>query len=276
MSAQYDFSGKVAVVTGGARSIGLLTAQTLARRGVRVVIGDILELGAMAADQINQEAQAPVALFQHCDVADSSSLKALIDQAVTRFGRLDILVNNAGVLDRPWEQDAEGDYARRCIDINVRSLIDGTVHALHYWNQEEGRRGVVINLASTAAYTPLTCMAAYGASKAAVAMYTKSLASLAPKVRVNAVAPSWVDTNLVDTEHIGRDHFTVQYTGLMQPRSVVDQIMRLIEDEAMAGDIVIIRNDAEPALCPAPKSAQVEAAIRAGAGGAQQQPSKSE
>ncbi|KAJ2384141.1 hypothetical protein H4S02_004954 [Coemansia sp. RSA 2611] len=263
MSARYDFTGKVAVVTGGARSIGLVTAQTLARRGVKVVMGDILESGAQAADQINQEAHAPMALFQHCDVTDTSSLKALIDLAVTHFGRLDILVNNAGVLDRPWEQDTEGDYARRCIDINVRSLIDGTIHALHYWNQDEDRKGVVINLASTAAYTPLTYMATYGASKAAVAAYTKSLASLAPKVRVNAVAPSWVDTNLVDTEHIGRDHYTVQYTGLMQPRAVVEQIMRLIEDETMAGDIVIIRNDAEPVLCPAPKSTQVEAKIRA-------------
>ncbi|KAJ2065293.1 hypothetical protein GGI17_000345 [Coemansia sp. S146] len=264
MSAQFDFKGKVAVVTGGARSMGLLTAQTLVRKGAKVVIGDILQSGAEAADQLNQEAQDKIAVFQHCDVADTNSLKALIDLAVSQFGRLDILVNNAGILDRPWEQDPEGDYARRCIDINVRGLIDGTIHALHYWSQEDNRKGVVVNLASTAGYAPLSFLAAYAASKAAVVSYTKALAGLAPKVRVNAVAPSWVDTNLVDTEHIGRNHYTVRFSGLIQPHTVVEQIMRLIEDETLAGDVVIIRNDAEPVLCPAPKSTHIEMAIEAG------------
>ncbi|KAJ2757125.1 hypothetical protein GGI19_000277 [Coemansia pectinata] len=264
MSAQFDFKGKVAVVTGGARSMGLLTAQMLVRKGAKVVIGDILQSGAEAADQLNQEAQDKVAIFQYCDVADTNSLKALIDLAVSQFGCLDILINNAGVLDRPWEQDPEGDYARRCIDINIRGLIDGTIHALHYWSQEEDRKGVVVNLASTAGYAPLSFLAAYAASKAAVVSYTKALAGLAPKVRVNAVAPSWVDTNLVDTEHIGRNHYTVRFSGLIQPHTVVEQIMRLIEDETLAGDIVIIRNDAEPVLCPAPKATHIEMAIEAG------------
>ncbi|KAJ2812811.1 hypothetical protein H4S07_001136 [Coemansia furcata] len=258
MSAQYDFQGKVAVVTGGARSLGLLTAQTLVRRGAKVVIGDVLPSGAEAVAHLNEEAP-DTAIFQHCDVADTSSLKALIDVAVARFGRLDILVNNAGVFDRPWEQDQAGDYARRCIDINVRGLIDGTFHALQYWGQDEGRQGVVINLASTAAYTPMEFMAAYAASKAAVVSFTKSLSGLAPKVRVNAVAPGWVDTNLVDTEHIGRNHYTVLFAGLIEPPTVVAQIMRLIEDESMAGDIMIIRKDMEPVLCTAPKSIQIEA-----------------
>ncbi|KAJ2051621.1 hypothetical protein GGI03_003551 [Coemansia sp. RSA 2337] len=264
MSTQYDFKGKVAVVTGGARSIGLLTAQTLARRGAKVVIGDVLQMGAEAADQLNKELQDKVAIFQYCDVSNTDSLKALIDLAVSQFGRLDILVNNAGVLDRPWEQDPEGEYARRCIDINVRGLIDGTIYALHYWSQEEDRKGVVVNLASTAGYAPLSFLAAYAASKAAVVSYTKALAGLAPKIRVNAVAPSWVDTNLVDTEHIGRNHYSVTFSGLLQPRTVVEQIMRLIEDETMAGDIVIIRNNMEPVLCPAPKSTHIEMAIEAG------------
>ncbi|KAJ2058154.1 hypothetical protein GGI08_003486, partial [Coemansia sp. S2] len=91
MSTQYDFKGKVAVVTGGARSIGLLTAQTLARRGAKVVIGDVLQMGAEAADQLNKELQDKVAIFQYCDVSNTDSLKALIDLAVSQFGRLDIL-----------------------------------------------------------------------------------------------------------------------------------------------------------------------------------------
>ncbi|KAJ2332655.1 hypothetical protein GGI00_002692 [Coemansia sp. RSA 2681] len=263
MSAQFEYRGKVAVVTGGARSMGLLTVQTLVQKGAKVVIGDILQSGAEVADQLNQAANAHVAVFQHCDVTDSTSLKSLIDLAVSRFGRLDILVNNAGVLDKPWEQDPDGDYARRCIDINVRSVIDGTIHALHYWNQAEERKGVVVNLASMAAYSPLYCLSAYVASKAAVVAYTKALASLAPKVRVNAVAPSWVDTTFIDADHIGKDHYTIKCLGLLKQETVVEQIMRLIEDESLAGDVVMIRNNEEPTLCPAPKSTQVEAVVQA-------------
>ncbi|ORX69076.1 NAD(P)-binding protein, partial [Linderina pennispora] len=192
-----DIKGHVAVVTGGAQSMGLLTSKELVKLGAKVVIGDVLPVGAEEVAKINAEAGSTVAVFQTCDVCDPDALQALIDRAVSEFGRFDILVNNAGVLDKPWEQDPTGEYARRCIDINVRALIDGTNRALHHWSQEEGRTGTVVNLASSAGYAPISFMAAYTASKAAVIMYTKSLASLAPKVRVNAVAPVWVDTKFI-------------------------------------------------------------------------------
>ncbi|KAJ2890092.1 hypothetical protein IWW38_004324 [Coemansia aciculifera] len=263
MSIYYECKDKVAIVTGGARSIGLATAQALVHRGAKVVIGDVLQSGVEVANQLNSEANNHVAVFQYCDVADSASLKSLIDLAVSHFGRFDILVNNAGVLDKPWEMDPEGDFARRCIDINVRSVIDGTNRALHYWNQAEDHKGVVVNLASMASYAPMHCMPAYAASKAAVGTYTKALANLAPKVRVNAVAPGWVDTNLVDADHIGRDHYSVQFSGLLKTEAIVEQIMRLIEDESLAGDVIMIVNNAEPAFCQAPKSTQVDANIQA-------------
>ncbi|KAJ2001013.1 hypothetical protein GGI04_003913, partial [Coemansia thaxteri] len=217
---------------------------------------------ADAADQLNKEANDHVAVFQKCDVTDSAALHSLIDFAVSHFGRFDILVNNAGVIDKPWEQDPLGDYARRCIDINSRSVIDGTIHALHYWNQEESRKGIVVNLASAAGYMPLACLAAYAASKAAVVMYTKALAGLAPKVRVNAVAPSWIDTTFIDAPHIGKSHYSIVCFGLIDPQVVVRQIMRLIEDESLAGDVVIIRNGKEPALCTTAKSTDVDKLIK--------------
>ncbi|KAI8318771.1 NAD(P)-binding protein [Martensiomyces pterosporus] len=258
-----DIQGKVAVVTGGAQSMGLLTAQTLVSKGARVVIGDVLPSGADEVAKMNEEAGSQVAVFQLCDVRDVSSLQSLLDRAVSEFGSLDILVNNAGVLDKPWDQDPAGEYASRCIDINVRALINGTTRALNYWNKDESRKGIVINLASTAGYTPLGLMAAYTASKAAVVMYTKSLAGLAPKVRVNAVAPSWVDTKFVDAEHIGKSHDLVKYTGLLRTEEVVAQIVRLIEDESLAGDIVILSSGKEPRTCTMPKATDVEARIAA-------------
>ncbi|KAJ2007966.1 hypothetical protein H4R26_000474 [Coemansia thaxteri] len=263
MSTQFDYSGKVAVVTGGAQSMGLLTAQNLARRGAKIVVGDIDHSGAAEVELINQAAQDRVAVFQHCDVSDSSSLKSLIDFAISEFGRLDILVNNAGVLDKPWNLDPTGSWAHRCIATNVCGAIEGTNYALQYWNQQEDRKGTVVNLASLAAYTPLNFMATYAATKAAIVMYTKCMASLAPKVRVNAVAPTGVDTKFIDAEHLGRDHWAIKSAGLLPPQLVVDQVLRTIEDESLAGDVVVIKGDDMIELCALPKSTDMEDLLQA-------------
>ncbi|KAJ2892987.1 hypothetical protein IWW38_003019 [Coemansia aciculifera] len=256
----FDFTGRVAVVTGGAQSIGLLVAQNLVKKGARIIVGDINIAGAAECERINKESNALVAVFQLCDVSDMGSLKSLIDLAITTFGRLDILVNNAGILDRPWEFDATGDAAHRCIMTNVCSVIGGTNHALHYWNEKEERQGVVVNMASLAAYMPLNFMATYAATKAAIAMYTKCMASVAPKVRVNAVAPGGVDTKFVtDSEFLGRDHWAVKASGLIPPQIIADQVMRAIEDDSLAGDIIVVKNNEEPVLCTLPKSTELEA-----------------
>ncbi|KAJ2863836.1 hypothetical protein GGH94_003335 [Coemansia aciculifera] len=259
MTIPFDYIGKVAVVTGGAQSIGLLVAQNLVKRGARVVIGDIQLSGAAEVDRMNKKAEGHVAIFQHCNVSDTNALWSLIDLAITAFGQLDILVNNAGILDKPWELDPTGSTARRCITTNICGTIEATNYALHHWNQQKDAKGVVVNLASMAAYVPLNFMATYAATKAAIVMYTKCMASVAPKVRVNAIAPGGVDTKFIDAEHLGRDHWTVKASGLIQPQRVVDQVMRAIEDESLAGDIIIVKNNEEPELCKLPKSTDMEA-----------------
>ncbi|KAJ2455136.1 hypothetical protein EV183_001065 [Coemansia sp. RSA 2336] len=254
MVSLYSVKGKVAVVTGGAQSLGLCIARQLAQLGAKVVVGDILSSGADAVAEINKEHGPDTAIFQTCDVTDSSALHALIDLAVSHFGQLDILVNNAGILDKPWDKDPSGKTALACININFSALVDGTNYALHKWNQDENSRGVVINIGSMAAYCPMEYYATYAATKAAVASFTKCLSGLAPKVRVNAVAPSWIETKLIEAEHIGHNHFTIKKYGLLQPQQVVDQVVRLIEDERLAGDIILIRNVEEPKLCTLPKA----------------------
>ncbi|KAJ2906881.1 hypothetical protein GGI21_003986 [Coemansia aciculifera] len=258
----FDIKDKVAVVTGGAQSIGLLVVQDLVKRGARVIVGDINTAGAAECKRINKESKAIVAVFNICDVSDMDSLKSLIDLAITTFGRLDILVNNAGIEGKPWVFDATGDAAHRCVMTNVCSVIGGTNHALHYWNKEE-REGVVVNNASLAAYLPLDFLATYAATKAAVVMYTKCMASMAPKVRVNAVASGFADTKLVtENKYLGRDHWAVKASGLIPPQIVADQIMRAIEDNSLAGDVIIVKNNEEPVLCTLPKSTELEAPFR--------------
>ncbi|KAJ1721117.1 hypothetical protein LPJ53_004331 [Coemansia erecta] len=263
MVSTYEIKGKVAVVTGGAKGMGFVAAKTLVGLGAKVIIGDISDKGQHQADLLNAQAGYCAVVFKHCDASEPAMLHALLDSAVSEFGRLDILINNVGILDKPWQYDPSGEYARRCIDVNLRSLIDATNHALHYWNADKNRKGVVINLASLAAHWPMEFMAAYAASKAGIAHYTKCLATLAPKVRVNAVAPGGVNTDFIMAEHLGPNHFSVK-TGLIEPQTVVDQIIRLIQDESKAGDVVIIQNNKDPILCDRPNSQIIEAAIKQG------------
>ncbi|KAJ2707248.1 hypothetical protein FB645_000925 [Coemansia sp. IMI 203386] len=262
MVALYEIRGKVAVVTGGAMGMGLVAVQNLVKLGAKVVLGDISEQGAKEAEKINKETGERAVVFIMCDVTDSPKLHALIDSAVNEFGRLDILINNAGVIDKPCLSDKTGEYARRCVDINVRALIDGTLHALHYWNEDEDRRGVVINTASLAAYVPMDFMATYCATKAAVAHFTKGLATLAPKVRVNAVAPAAVNTRFIQAEQLGLDHYTVKSSGILQPQDVIDQMIRLIEDETMAGDVILIRSVEEPEVCSRPNAVEAKRMLK--------------
>ncbi|KAJ1721118.1 hypothetical protein LPJ53_004332 [Coemansia erecta] len=262
MVAQYDIKGKVAVVTGGAQSIGLATAKSLVKLGAKVVIGDILDIGADEAEQMNQAAADRVAFFQKCDVTDSPMLHNLIDSAVSEFGRFDILVNNAGIFTMPVHLDTTGEASQRCININFNALVDATVYATNYWLAQPDRLGVVINLGSAAGYVPLAMSPVYSATKAAVNMFTKSLSELAPKIRVNAVAPEWVDTKLVDDENVGRDHITIKLSGLIDPQVIADQIIRLIEDESMAGEIIRIKNETKPEVCHLPNATRVIAMLK--------------
>ncbi|KAJ1643847.1 hypothetical protein LPJ64_004418 [Coemansia asiatica] len=262
MTFSDDIKGKVAVVTGGAQSMGLMTAQALIKLGAKVVIGDILDSGAEAVSKLNGQAEDDIAVFQKCDVTDSEQLHALIDLAISQFGRLDILVNNAGVVDRPIMMDLDGKYAMRCINVNFNALVDGTIYAVNYWNQEESRQGVVINLGSYAGYVPAPFIPVYSSTKAAVVMFTKTLSTLAPKVRVNAVAPSWVDTKFLDTCCIPRDHLAIKLSGVLDPQLVVDQIVHLIQDESMAGEVIRIDSHKEPELCALPNATRLMAEMK--------------
>ncbi|KAJ1881986.1 hypothetical protein H4R99_000556 [Coemansia sp. RSA 1722] len=262
MTKIFDIKDKVAVITGGAQSMGLMTAQELIKQGAKVVIGDILDTGAEAVSKLNDQAGEEVAVFQKCDVTNTEQLHALIDFAISHFGQLDILVNNAGVIDRPVQVDHDGKYAQRCISVNFSALVDGTIYAINYWNQDESRQGVVVNLGSYAGYAPAPFIPVYCATKAAVNMFTKTLSTLAPKVRVNAVAPSWVDTKFLDTCYMPRDHLAITLTGVIDPQVVVGQIVRLIQDGSMAGEVIRIENQKEPEVCSLPNATRLMAGIK--------------
>jgi NAD(P)-dependent dehydrogenase (short-subunit alcohol dehydrogenase family) len=190
-----SLKGRHAVVTGGARGIGLAISRRLAEAGASVLIGDLNQAGAeAAAAQIAEFGTTTIS--SELDVADSASISALADRAVDEFGRIDIWVNNAGIVPSvPLLELTDADWDR-VLTVNLRGTFIGAREAGRRMVQA-GQGGVIINIASLAgisAYGP--GFAHYTSSKHGVVGLTKSLAvELGPhNIRVLAVAPTLTAT----------------------------------------------------------------------------------
>jgi NAD(P)-dependent dehydrogenase (short-subunit alcohol dehydrogenase family) len=190
-----DLNAKTAVVIGGTSGIGLTLAKGLAQAGANVIpTGRRADLVKAAADQICKLGRKTLALA--CDVRDRDSLEQLQRAATAEFGQVDILINSAGrtrkapILDFP-EQDWND-----VLEIN----LNGTLRACQVFGRQmiERRYGRIINIASLASTLAMFEVAAYSASKAAVASLTKSLALEWAKYRVcvNAIVPGVFRTDL--------------------------------------------------------------------------------
>ncbi|KAJ1718585.1 hypothetical protein LPJ53_006439 [Coemansia erecta] len=255
--------GKVAVITGAAQGIGRRVAEMLVDKGAFVVIGDVKPAGAQVASELNKAASdrssgssSPAAVFQPCDVRQSSDLSALIATALSTFGRLDILVNNAGVSGSFLWADADDTEVSRAIDVNLKAPIEGTRQAVRHFLQH-GVAGCVVNVASMAAFAPLEFGPAYAASKAGLVAFNASCATLAlrePGIRVNAVAPTFVDTDLT-SQGVPEDiRAILQGAGESTVDTVALQVLRCIEDEQLAGDTIRIRSEECITLHDGPKA----------------------
>ncbi|KAJ2496562.1 hypothetical protein GGH96_005747 [Coemansia sp. RSA 1972] len=233
---------KVAVVTGSARGIGRKIAETLVAKGARVVITDILESGHMVARELNDQSGARVAVFEQCDVSNTPSIQRLIDRAITEFGGLDILVNNAGVGGTmPW-RDQDSLSLSRTIDINLKAPIEGTRAAVKYMATAR-RAGCVVNIASIAAFHALEFTPVYTATKAGLVSFTASCSTLAtsePRIRVNAIAQAYVDTDIVHTNVPDAVNKILRAPGEIPIENVVTEVVRCIEDETLAGNTIKI------------------------------------
>lgn len=198
MSAQMDFTGRVALITGGASGIGRAVTRQLNQLGARVAIADRNREGAEA---VVAELGGDNAMAISVEVADPESANAMADVVTERFGKLDILVHSAGVgIERGFLETTPEEW-RRLIDID----LSGTFYCAQAAARKmiAGRYGRIVTLSSTAGLRGGTGRAAYGAAKAGVIGLTKVMAvELAPyRITANALAPGAIETELVARMH---------------------------------------------------------------------------
>src|SRR5215207_828670 len=174
MNNPLDFSGKVALVTGAAAGMGLATANAFAEAGAAVVLADYKEEAVKAAAE-RLVAAGHNAIAIRCDVSDDTQVAAMVDRAVTEFGRLDAAFNNAGVMASiAPTADSTREEWDRVIGINLRGVWSCMKHELRQM-QRQGS-GAIVNNASVGALTGNPGIGAYIASKHGVVGLTRTAA----------------------------------------------------------------------------------------------------
>jgi NAD(P)-dependent dehydrogenase (short-subunit alcohol dehydrogenase family) len=230
---------RVAVVTGGAKGIGWATVEALAREGVRPVLFDrdeaaLAAAGRRLAERGIEHTTEPV------DVTDEAAVEAAMSRVTTRFGRLDVLVNNAGIaLRRPTLELTLADW-QAVVDVNLTGVFLCS-RAAGRAMTAQGRGGAIVNVASIMGLSGggLYPNLSYQSTKGAIVNLTRALAVewATRGVRVNAVAPAWVRTEL--TAGIFRDGGLVDRVldvtpmrRLAEPSDVADAIAFLASERA--------------------------------------------
>ncbi|AMA73793.1 acetoacetyl-CoA reductase [Aneurinibacillus thermoaerophilus] len=192
-----NLNGRVAIVTGGSRGIGAAIAKELAAHGVKVVIN--YSSNREAADTTVKEIEqvGGKAFAAQADVSDTVQARVLVEETITKYGKLDILINNAGITrDRTFRKITDEDW-NKVIQVNLNSVYNMTTAALsHILESDAGR---IINISSIIGQAGGFGQTNYSAAKAGMIGFTKSLALELAKTgtTVNAICPGFIDTEMV-------------------------------------------------------------------------------
>ncbi|MEO6091820.1 MAG: glucose 1-dehydrogenase [Novosphingobium sp.] len=196
MDPLFDFTGKVALVTGGSRGLGYQMVKAFAERGADCIIASRkLENCEKVAEEVRALGRKALAVSVHA--GKWPELDRLVEVAYTAFGRVDILVNNAGMSPRVPSHEISEQLFDSVVNLNFKGPFRLASQVAK--RMADGDGGCIINVTSSGSMMPLPQVVAYGSSKAALNAMSRSLAwEYAPKVRVNTLSPGAFRTDIVE------------------------------------------------------------------------------
>ena len=243
-------STRTALVTGAATGIGRAAVLALARAGYDVAVNYSSSEKAARETAATAEKLGAQALVLKCDVSEEAGVRAMVDAIGARFGRLDVLINNAGVTASWKPKDLETlslDEWDRVFAVNVRGLFQVTRAALTLLRK--GENPCIVNTASIVGLRPGPQPLPYAASKAAVVNLTKTLAwNLGPEIRVNAVAPGWMEGDWMQRmlkdnyeDLMGKRAKATPLRRVVTADDVAETMMSLIESNRfVTGEVIVV------------------------------------
>jgi 3-oxoacyl-[acyl-carrier protein] reductase len=237
--------GKRALITGGSRGIGRATSLLFARAGSDVAFNYLSQEAAAAELKKEIEKIGRECLIFKTNISHEKDVKLMVKEIIQKWGQIDVVVNNAGI----WTYGEMGNMTKDIWEQTLKINLDGVFHICNSVVpcMKEKKRGWIINVSSTAAVRGEAFHSHYAASKGALVSLTKSLAvELAPfNIRVNCVAPGWVDTDMcaevfADPDFKKRVQESIPLKRIPLPEDIAGPILFLASDLArhITGEIL--------------------------------------
>lgn len=237
-----NLENKIALITGASRGIGRACALELAHLGAKVAVNFLhsQEQAESVVSEIKKLGGEAVAI--QADVSKKTDCEELIKQTLRNFGKIDILINNAGIMETPDALEIDEAAWELMMNINAKSVYLLSILAGNVMKKQG--QGVIVNISSIAGeYPKSNCV--YAATKGAVSTLTRGLAiDLAPEVRVNAVAPGRIETELVTPVDNDEDNQKIISCCLRQRLGQPEDIARIVvflaspESDWINGEII--------------------------------------
>lgn len=238
---------KTVLITGGSRGIGKETTKEFAKKGYNIAINYVNDCKAIndLKEELSENYDTDVMLCK-CDVSNEENVKDMVSDIINYYGRIDVLINNAGISNDTLLEDKKVSDFKRVLDVNlVGPFILSREVGKH---MIKNKSGVIINVSSTNAIdTYYEYSIDYDASKAALISLTHNLSKhFAPYVRVNAVAPGWVNTDMnknLDQDYIKEEEKNIYLKRFAEAKEIAKVIYFLASDDASYITNEVIRVD---------------------------------
>lgn len=238
-----DYSGKNVLITGSSRGIGAATARVFAKHGFNVIINYVSRNDLANDLKAELEANYHIKAFVYkCDVSNEENVKEMIKAVKKELGDIDVLINNAGIAIDSTLEDKKVEDFKRILDVN----LIGTYNTCKLIGSKmfKNKEGSILNISSTNgidSYYPYSMD--YDASKAGVISLTHNFAvSYAPYVRVNSIAPGWVNTEMnkeLDEEYVKEECKHILLAKFAEPEEIAQEIFHVAVESTYLNDSII-------------------------------------